>query len=303
MVELIVYNDLPHLRHPVVTDNNDAASVLRWTVHEMGRRYKLLSANACRNVVEINRRIRAGDELAAARWVGGSGVYEEGTLPYIVLDNRRAGRPDDDRAGGGRDAARDTGPEGPCGGDPPRGGHAASVRQRDHGADQGQFPCRIAFRVASKTDSRTIIDQNGAESLLGNGDMLFLEPAESDPHRIQGAFLDTDETERLIAWYRERAAAREEQESEQESDELDILEEVRELELEESQVDVSDEVMAEWDPHFRKAAEIVIHNGAGSTSLLQRRLKIGYGRAARIIDQLHEVGCWDRRTDHALARF
>jgi len=71
---------------------------------------------------------------------------------------------------------------------------------------------------------------------------------------------------------------------------VDILEEVRELELEDSQVDVSDEVMADWDPHFRKAAEIVIHNGAGSTSLLQRRLKIGYGRAARIIDQLHDVG-------------
>jgi S-DNA-T family DNA segregation ATPase FtsK/SpoIIIE len=116
--------------------------------------------------------------------------------------------------------------------------------------------------------------------------MLFLEPAESDPHRIQGAFLDTHETERLIAWYRERAEAR----AEQESGELDILEEVRELELEESQVDVSDEVMAEWDPYFRKAAEIVIHNGAGSTSLLQRRLKIGYGRAARVIDQLHDVG-------------
>ena len=125
-----------------------------------------------------------------------------------------------------------------------------------------------------------------AESLLGNGDMLFLEPAESDPHRIQGAFLDTHETERLIAWYRERAAAK----AEQEQEEMDILEEVRELELEESQVDVSDEVMAEWDPYFRKAAEIVIHNGAGSTSLLQRRLKIGYGRAARVIDQLHDVG-------------
>ena len=285
MVELIVYNDLPHLRHPVVTDNNDAAAVLRWTVHEMGRRYKLLSANACRNVVEINRRIRAGDELE--RPVGwGKGRYDEGTLPYIVLvideladlmmtvqaevETPLALLAQKARA---------------------VGIHLVVATQRPSvnvitGLIKANFPCRIAFRVASKTDSRTIIDQNGAESLLGNGDMLFLRPAESDPHRIQGAFLDTHETERLIAWYRERAAAK----AEQESEELDILEEVRELEIEESQVDVSDEVMAEWDPYFRKAAEIVIHNGAGSTSLLQRRLKIGYGRAARVIDQLHEVG-------------
>lgn len=289
MVELIVYNDLPHLRHPVVTDNNDAASVLRWTVHEMGRRYKLLSANACRNLVEINRRIRAGDELQRPDgW--GKGVYEEGTLPYIVLVideladlmmtvQSEVETPLAILAQKARAV----------------GIHLVVATQRPSvnvitGLIKANFPCRIAFRVASKTDSRTIIDQNGAESLLGNGDMLFLEPAESDPHRIQGAFLDTDETERLIAWYRERAAAREEQESEQQSDEMDILAQVRELELEQSQVGVSDEVMADWDPHFRKAAEIVIHNGAGSTSLLQRRLKIGYGRAARIIDQLHEVG-------------
>ena len=289
MVELIVYNDLPHLRHPVVTDNNDAAAVLRWTVHEMGRRYKFLSANACRNLVEINRRIRAGEELQRpAGW--GSGVYDEGTLPYIVLIIDELadlmmtvqGEVETPLAILAQKARA-------------VGIHLVVATQRPSvnvitGLIKANFACRIAFRVASKIDSRTIIDQNGAESLLGNGDMLFLEPAESDPHRIQGAFLDTHETERLIAWYRERAAAKAEQESEQESDEVDILEEVRELELEDSQVDVSDEVMADWDPHFRKAAEIVIHNGAGSTSLLQRRLKIGYGRAARIIDQLHDVG-------------
>ncbi len=289
MVELIVYNDLPHLRHPVVTDNNDAAAVLRWTVHEMGRRYKLLSANACRNLVEINRRIRAGDEIQRpAGW--GKGVYDEGTLPYIVLVIDELadlmmtvqGEVETPLAIIAQKARA-------------VGIHLVVATQRPSvnvitGLIKANFACRIAFRVASKTDSRTIIDQNGAESLLGNGDMLFLEPAESDPHRIQGAYLDTQETERLIAWYRARAAAKAEQESELESGEMDILEEVRELELEESQIDVSDEVMADWDPHFRKAAEIVVHNGAGSTSLLQRRLKIGYGRAARIIDQLHEVG-------------
>jgi S-DNA-T family DNA segregation ATPase FtsK/SpoIIIE len=156
------------------------------------------------------------------------------------------------------------------------------------GLIKANFPCRIAFRVASKTDSRTILDQNGAESLLGNGDMLFLPPGESDPHRIQGAFLSTAETEALVGWYREQLA--EPDASEVPTDESDILEEVRELEIEESQVDVSEGILTDWDSYFRKAAEIVINNSSGSTSLLQRRLKIGYGRAARIIDQLHSAG-------------
>ena len=285
MVELTIYDDLPHLRHPVVKDNNDAATVLRWTVHEMGRRYKLLAANACRNLIELNRRIRAGEELQRSQgW--GKGPYDEGTLPYIVLIideladlmmtvQAEVETPLAILAQKARAV----------------GIHLVVATQRPSvdvitGLIKANFPCRIAFRVASKTDSRTIIDQNGAESLLGNGDMLFLEPGESDPHRIQGAFIDTSETEHLIQWYRDRAAAR----SEAESKETDILDQVRELEMQESQVDVSDEVMADWDPYFRKAAEIVIHNGAGSTSLLQRRLKIGYGRAARIIDQLHDVG-------------
>ncbi len=285
MVELVVYNDLPHLRHPVVTDNADAAAVLRWAVHEMGRRYRLLSANSCRNVVELNRRIHAGDELERP---GGWGrrPYDEGILPYVVLVIDELadlmmtvqGEVETPLAILAQKARA-------------VGIHLVVATQRPSvnvitGLIKANFPCRIAFRVASKTDSRTIIDQNGAESLLGNGDMLFLEPAESDPHRIQGAFLQTGETERLIGWYRERAAAR----AVDPTEESDILEEVRDLEIQESQVDVSEEVRADWDPYFQKAAEIVVANGSGSTSLLQRRLKIGYGRAARIIDQLHDVG-------------
>jgi S-DNA-T family DNA segregation ATPase FtsK/SpoIIIE len=152
---------------------------------------------------------------------------------------------------------------------------------------KANFPSRIAFRVASKIDSRTILDQNGAESLLGNGDMLFLPPGESDPHRIQGAFISTEETEAIVDWYRRRASGDEVISPEQEKD---ILAEVREIEIEESQSDVGNQILTDWDEYFRKAAEIVISNDAGSTSLLQRRLKIGYGRAARIIDQLHSAG-------------
>ncbi len=286
MVELIIYNDLPHLRHPVVTDNNDAASLLRWVVFEMNRRLALLSANAVRNIVEINQRIRRGADIAAP--VGsGRGGWTEGPLPYIVViideladlmmtvqsevETPLAILAQKSRA---------------------VGIHLVVATQRPSvnvitGLIKANFPSRIAFRVASKIDSRTILDQNGAESLLGNGDMLFLPPGESDPHRIQGAFISTDETEAIVDWYRQQAAGVQEK---QDSEEKDILDQVREIEIEESQAGVGNQILTDWDEYFHKAAEIVINNDAGSTSLLQRRLKIGYGRAARIVDQLHSAG-------------
>ncbi|MFQ5746361.1 MAG: DNA translocase FtsK [Gemmatimonadota bacterium] len=287
MVELIVYNDLPHLRHPVVTDNHDAATLLKWTVYEMGRRYALLSANACRNIVELNGRIRRGEEIRTPKdW--GRSDYDEGTLPYIVLlideladlimtvqaevETPLALLAQKARA---------------------VGVHLVVATQRPSvnvltGLIKANFPSRIAFRVASKTDSRTILDQNGAESLLGNGDLLFLPPGESDPIRIQGAFIATDDTERLLAWYREQAAARDRAEA-ADAGETDILEVMREREAEEAGTG-AEAIEGDWDPFFWKAAEIVITNESGSTSLLQRRLKIGYGRAARIIDQLQDAG-------------
>jgi len=285
MVELIIYNDLPHLRHPVVTDNNDAAKLLRWVVFEMNRRYALLSANACRNIVEMNQRIRRGDEIRPPVGIGRT-EYTEGKLPYIVVVideladlmmtvQSEVETPLAILAQKARAV----------------GIHLVVATQRPSvnvitGLIKANFPSRIAFRVASKVDSRTILDQNGAECLLGNGDMLFLPPGESEPYRIQGAFISTEETEAIVDWFRRKAAG----ELSEFEDEPDILEEVREIEIEESQVDVTEEVLTDWDEYFRKAAEIVITNDSGSTSLLQRRLKIGYGRAARIIDQLHSAG-------------
>jgi len=149
------------------------------------------------------------------------------------------------------------------------------------GLIKANFPSRIAFRVASKVDSRTILDQNGADALLGNGDMLFLPPGKADPVRIQGAYLSTEDTERLMDWYREQAGVR--------RDEQDILELVRTHE-EELAGERMDAVLEERDALFRQAAEICVQHQQGSTSLLQRRLKIGYGRAARIVDQLHHAG-------------
>ncbi len=294
MVELSVYGDLPHLRHPVITDNEEAASVLKWSVYEMKRRFGLLSANGCRNTAEFNARIARGREVFLPKRgvMDEPALYDEGPLPYIVLiideladlmmtvqsevETPLAMLAQKARA---------------------VGIHLVLATQRPSvnvltGLIKANIPSRIAFRVASKIDSRTILDQNGAESLLGNGDMLFLPPGESDPVRIQGAYISSEETERLLDWYREQAKARAEAEraGEEAASERDILDLLSELEEEEAGSGVSDEGAEDRDPLFRQAAEIVISHAAGSTSLLQRRLKIGYGRAARIIDQLHAAG-------------
>ena len=158
------------------------------------------------------------------------------------------------------------------------------------GLIKANFPTRIAFRVASKTDSRTILDQNGADALLGNGDMLFLPPGESDPVRIQGSYLPTVDSERIMGLYTELIDRHSETViSSDPALETDILEEMRGRELEEAEI-ASEEIGGDWDELFQEAAQVCIQNGTGSTSLLQRRLSIGYGRAARIVDQLFDMG-------------
>jgi S-DNA-T family DNA segregation ATPase FtsK/SpoIIIE len=288
MVELSVYDDLPHLRHPVVTDNDEAAAVLKWAVYEMNRRYALLGTNASRNLEEFNQRVE--DDEVTLRDPHGSDLeaYTDGRLPYvvIVIDELAdlmmtvQGQVEEPLAMLAQKARA-------------VGIHLVIATQRPSvnvitGLIKANFPSRIAFRVASKTDSRTILDQNGAESLLGNGDMLFLPPGESDPIRIQGAFLGSKETERLVKWYRKKTE--EPTPERDEEGERDILDFVEEKEAEEARVDVVEEVLEDRDELFRQAAEVVITHDSGSTSLLQRRLKIGYGRAARIIDQLHHAG-------------
>jgi S-DNA-T family DNA segregation ATPase FtsK/SpoIIIE len=286
MVELGGYNVLPHLRHKVVTDNNDAATVLKWLVYEMERRYGWLSANGCRNLREYNRRVAKGSAIRAPDSEGGDEVDEPEILPYVVLVvdeladlmmtvQNEVERPLAYLA----QKARATGI------------HLVVATQRPSvnvitGLIKANFPCRIAFRVASKVDSRTIIDQNGAETLLGNGDMLFLPPGQAEPVRIQGTFVATEDTERLMDWYRAKAEA----EAAAIASEEDILEFVHEREVEEAELEMGQEELEDRDPLFRRAAEVVVQQQQGSTSLLQRRLKIGYGRAARIVDQLEFAG-------------
>ncbi len=294
MVELSAYSDLPHLRHPVVTDPKDAAGVLKWAVLEMERRYALLSANGVRSLMEFNARVENevplrrpdpdGPEGDEDRW-----VYKDGPLPYVVVVV-------DELADLMMQVQADV--EKPLAQLAQKaraiGIHLLVATQRPTvnvvtGLIKANFPCRIAFRVASKTDSRTILDQNGADSLLGHGDMLFLPPGQSGLVRMQGAFISTEETEALMGWYREQADTLEAIKARVTKREDDILETLRAVEGADDDED-GGAIVGDWDDLFREAAEACIQQGGGSTSLLQRRLRIGYGRAARIVDQLHDAG-------------
>jgi S-DNA-T family DNA segregation ATPase FtsK/SpoIIIE len=306
MVELSMYNALPHLRHKVVTNNHDAASVLKWAVFEMQRRYELLQANGARNIADFNRKVEEGKPLRnpprpkpTLTTVNAEApdtppeepvdeTYRDGVLPFIVmiideladLMMTVQGEVETPLAILAQKARA-------------IGIHLILATQRPSvnvitGLIKANFPSRIAFRVASKVDSRTILDQNGAEALLGNGDMLFLPPGKSEPMRLQGAYISTDESEKVMDWYVGRRAARRAAHEAAEAQEADILDLVRAQEGESESSSEAQE--GERDQLFREAAEACIQNQGGSTSLLQRRLRIGYGRAARIIDQLHYAG-------------
>ncbi|MEP7001270.1 MAG: DNA translocase FtsK [bacterium] len=312
MVELSVYNTLPHLRHKVITDNRDAAAVLKWAVMEMQERYELLAANGCRNLQDFNRRVLDESPLKTPRRKDVAfedSVYRGAVLPYIVvvIDEMAdlmmtvQGEVETPIAMLAQKARA-------------IGIHLILATQRPSvnvitGLIKANFPSRIAFRVAGQVDSRTIIDGAGAEMLLGNGDMLFIPPGKSEASRLQGAYLSSEETERLMQWYeaqrdRRRAALAEAglvYEAEMTPDEPDILETVRTREAEaraalEGGAEESGASEGARDPLFREAAELCIQNQSGSTSLLQRRLGIGYGRAARVIDQLADAGVLDPKS-------
>jgi S-DNA-T family DNA segregation ATPase FtsK/SpoIIIE len=294
IITSLVYRHTPETLRLLLIDPKEAAGVLKWALIEMERRYNLLSANGVRSIGEFNRRVRKGAPVRRPEADGEEGdpdrwIYTEGVLPFVVLVvdeladlmmsvQSEIEKPLTQLAQKARAI----------------GLHLIVATQRPSvnvvtGLIKANFPSRMAFRVASKTDSRTILDQNGADALLGDGDMLFLPPGQSEPVRIQGAYISTEETERLLDWYRElrdtKLAAAEEAPPAEE----DILEVVRAREAEAA--GGGEEVFdGEWDEHFREAAEICITNDQGSTSLLQRKLRIGYGRAARIVDQLHDAG-------------
>ncbi|PYP69643.1 MAG: cell division protein FtsK [Gemmatimonadetes bacterium] len=297
MVELSMYAVLPHLGLPVVTGHQKAAKVLKWAALEMERRYKLLHANHARNVADFNRKIEEGKPLKGPRETLATqagvqqelpldGEYTEGVLPYIVLIVDELadliltvqGEIETPLATLAQKARA-------------IGIHLVLATQRPSvnvitGLIKANFPCRIAFRVSAKVDSRTILDQNGAETLLGNGDMLFLPPGKSELLRVQGAFISTEETERVMEWYKRQGMAARLPGKPSIDEQVEAIGE----EKQDDDGEPAGSEPGERDSLFRQAAEVCIQNQLGSTSLLQRRMSVGYGRAARIIDQLEQAG-------------
>ncbi len=258
MVELVRFNGLPHLYGKVETDLERILGVLHWTVAEMDRRYKLLEEMNARHLESYNRKVRR---------------HKDGEpLPRIVLmidelADLMMSAPDQTEPALVRLAqlARAVGI------------HLVVATQRPStdvvtGLIKANFPARVSFAVASSVDSRVILDTIGAESLLGHGDMLFMPPDAPSPIRTQGVYVTDQEVERIITFWQ---GAHPEQEGEQAPWEQMLAEE---------------EVLADKDDLVKKAIEIVRDSRKASASMLQRRLRIGYPRAARLIDELEELG-------------
>jgi S-DNA-T family DNA segregation ATPase FtsK/SpoIIIE len=260
-VELAPYNDIPHLLTPVIVEPEKCISALKWAVAEMERRYSELADAGKRNIAEYNN------------------IKKEEGMPYIVIVI-------DELADLMMMAARDVEALIVRIAQKARavGIHLILATQRPSvdvitGLIKANVPARIAFTVASQVDSRTIIDQVGAEKLLGQGDMLLLTADMPKPKRVQGAFIGDDETHKIVDFIKMQRAP-------QYNDEV-VSQPV--------QLNGKGGVVADMggdadDDLFRDAVGVVIESGKASTSLLQRRLRIGYGRAARIIEQMEEQG-------------
>ncbi|MXW78116.1 MAG: DNA translocase FtsK [Gemmatimonadetes bacterium] len=266
VVELTMYNDIPHLLVPVITEPKRAAEALKWAVAEMEARYQKLAKLGVRNLSDYNAKLASVQAEAAE-----DGVEPEKPLAYIVIvidefadlmltapaevETSLMGLAQKSRA---------------------VGIHIILATQRPSvnvitGVIKANFPSRIAFQVASKTDSRTILDLNGAERLLGMGDMLFLPSGQGEPLRVHGAFISGEETERLVAALKE---------SQYEAEEVAVFSE---------QPDINAAADAR-DDLFDDAVRLVCEHQQASTSFLQRRLKVGYSRAARLMDELEAAG-------------
>lgn len=273
MLEFAIYDGIPHLLVPVVTDAKKAAVALRRVVAEMERRYQLLAAKGVRSIAQYNQKVR--DELARGEREDGDtderAAHGE-PLPYlvVVVDELSdlmmvSSREVEDSLMRIAQMARAAGI------------HLIVATQRPSvdvltGVIKANFPARLSFQVTSKIDSRTILDANGAETLLGRGDMLFLAPGTSKPQRVHGAYVSEDEITRLVeAW----------KAIEQPSYNDSFLEPIGE------QVDDED---SEYDEKYDEAVALVARTGQASISMLQRRLRVGYNRAARMIEVMEKEG-------------
>jgi len=270
MVEMTAFNTVPHLMCPIVTETQTAVQILEWATVKMDERYALLAEARVKNIAEYNR---LGTEEIIARF-NPSTPDEEAKipkkLPYIVivideLADLMMTAPKEIEAYIVRLAQKSRA----------IGIHIVLATQRPQatvvtGLIKSNMPCRIGFRVAARMDSRIILDQNGAETLLGEGDMLFLKPGTSDLIRAQGTFLDESEIKRITKHLKEVAEP-------QFHPELTQLRKVDAAEM-------------PRDELFDEAVRVVLESKRGSVSLLQRRLSVGYARASRIIEMMAGAG-------------
>ena len=269
-LELGVYGDIPHLATPIITDPKRAAISLKWAVTEMERRYKDLAGYGVRNIDGYNVEAKRRNELEM--WDDSGEPHR--ILPYIVIiiDELAdlmmvSGREVEESITRLAQMARAVGI------------HLVLATQRPSvdvitGLIKANFPARISFRVSSKVDSRTIIDSNGAEGLLGKGDMLFLPPASSQVIRVHGAYVDEKEISKIVEHIKAQGKP-----------EYDTT-----ITKTEDELDESGDLPGRRDPLFLDALKCVVNAKRGSTSLLQRHLRIGYGRAAAILDAMVKEG-------------
>ena len=291
MLELSVYEGIPHLLTPVVTDMNEASNALRWCVGEMERRYKLMAALGVRGIDSYNRKVRdaekAGEPIPDPLFkpeeaLEGTGHPVLQQLPYIVIviDELAdmmmvVGKKVEELIGRLAQKARAAGI------------HLILATQRPSvdvitGLIKANIPTRIAFQVSSKIDSRTILDQMGAEQLLGHGDMLYMAPGTSVPVRVHGAFVSDQEVHKVAGHLKGKSAP-------------EYMAEILETSTEpvpglspENGGGGGDDT--ESDPLYDQAVAIVTQTRRASISGVQRRLKIGYNRAARMIEHMEETG-------------
>lgn len=283
MLELSIYEGIPHLLTPVIIDMKDAANALRWCVGEMDRRYKLMAALGVRNLAGYNQKVsdaaKQGNPIPAPNWmadVAGQIPMLE-TLPTIVVVADEladmmmlVGKKVEDLITRIAQKARAAGI------------HLILATQRPSvdvitGLIKANVPTRIAFQVSSRIDSRTILDQQGAEQLLGNGDMLYLPPGTGIPVRVHGAYVADEEVHRVVAAWQTYGKP-------------DYLEEVTQGESESEGAGAEGAAGGELDALYDAALRIVTETRRASISLVQRKLKIGYNRAATIMDSMEAAG-------------
>jgi S-DNA-T family DNA segregation ATPase FtsK/SpoIIIE len=285
MLELSVYEGIPHLLAPVVTDMKQAAHALNWCVGEMEKRYRLMSALGVRNLAGYNQKIRtaeqAGRKVPNPFSLTPDAPEPLSTLPMIVvvIDELAdlmmvAGKKIEELIARLAQKARAAGI------------HLILATQRPSvdvitGLIKANIPTRVAFQVSSKIDSRTILDQMGAESLLGQGDMLFLPPGTGYPQRVHGAFVADEEVHRVVEHWK--------QFGEPEYDEAILAGDPAEA-AGTGDLFGGETGDAEADPLYDEAAAFVLNTRRASISSVQRQLRIGYNRAARLIEQMEAAG-------------